>query len=148
MWYRQLFFLKLSLGQQKAPVKNGKQDSLQGNNVTRRRQGRQHAGIDLEEGREVFPPVLQGGFLRGQALLHLGLAVLSHRVVHVDEDLVEDDGQLAHAHKARRRVGGDRWVFDAVGVCQAEGRPRLVFIRVVDCNLDTQKLVYREHTKR
>lgn len=108
-------------------------DILHCDDVGRRRHGWQRERIELQVRSQLIPPFLKGGFLGAETLLHLCVGVLGQRIVHVDEDLVEDDRQATHAHEARGRVGCGGGVLpcDADLLC-AKGHPNVFFGRVID----------------
>ena len=85
-------------------------------------------------GRQLNPPFLEGRLLGPQALAHLGVRVLRHGVVHVDEYLVEYDRKAAHAHKGRGRMGPRGRIFPRHAyLLRAKRHPNVVLGRVVDC---------------
>lgn len=81
------------------PLIKSQSNLLQRDNVRRRRQGRQSAGIKPQEMGQLVPPLLQCRLLGAQTLVHFLFSILKERVIHVHEYLVEYDRELTHAHK-------------------------------------------------
>lgn len=105
---------------------------LERDNMAGWRQRGQHARIHLQEVRQVLPPLPQGRLLPDQTFLDFGLGVQPQWIIHMDQNLVKDDCQSAHLHEAGRRVRSDGRVFHTVWVGDAERRPHLIFVGVVD----------------
>lgn len=67
------------------------QDLLCGDNMRWWGQVGQGHGLQLQIRGQLVPPLLQSRLLGSQALLHFGFRILHEWVVHVNQDLVEDD---------------------------------------------------------
>lgn len=72
---------------------------LHGDNVRGWGQWRQSYRIELQIRRQLFPPLLQRRFLSDQALYNLGLSILHEWIIHMNQNLIENDGQATHAQE-------------------------------------------------
>lgn len=96
------------------------------------RESRERRGFHFQVRWQLIPPLAEGGLLLGQALLHLGLAVGTNRVIHMHEDLVEDDRETAHLRKARGGVGSRGRVLPAAFRDDAKGGPGLILGGIIN----------------